>query len=135
LYGSCLYLDSSALVKLILPEAETLPLLRLMLAWPHRVASNVAFIEVHRAIRRAVAEEPTIMRRSEEVLATIHFMDLHVGIIGEAALIEPWTVRSLDAIHLATARNLAVELGGLVTYDRGMAEAARRLKLKVLSPA
>lgn len=131
--ASILYLDSSALVKLILPEAETIPLLRLLLAWPYRIASQIAFVEVHRAVRRATTDE-TIFRRAEEVLSTIHFMDIHQDILADAALLDPKTVRSLDAIHVASAASLRPELGGMVTYDNGMATAAKRLKLPVLAP-
>jgi predicted nucleic acid-binding protein len=132
--ASVLYLDSSALVKLILPEAETVPLLRLLLSWPYRIASQVAFVEVHRAVRR-VSEDDVVLRRAEEVLNTIHFMDIHSGVLCEASFLQPRTLRSLDAIHLASALNLRPELGAMVTYDGGMAEAAKRLHLKVLAPA
>ena len=132
--ASILYLDASALVKLILPEAETVALLRLLLAWPYRIASQIAFVEVHRAVRRA-SGEPVILRRAEEMLSTIHFMDIHEGVLGDASLLEPRTVRSLDAIHLASAMNLRPELGGMVTYDRGMTEAAKKLNLKVMAPS
>ena len=132
--ASILYLDSSALVKLILPEAETIPLFRLLLAWPYRIASQIAFVEVHRAVRRATVDE-TIFRRADDVLSTIHFMDIHQSILADAALLDPKPLRSLDAIHIASAASLVPELGGMVTYDNGMAAAAKRLKLPVLSPA
>lgn len=132
--ASILYLDSSALVKLILPEAETVPLLRLLLSWPYRIASEVAFVEVHRAVRRS-SEDDAVLLRAEEVLTTIHFMEIHRGVLCEASLLQPWTLRSLDAIHLASALNLRPELGAMVTYDGGMTAAAKRLHIKVLAPA
>ena len=132
--GSILYLDSSALVKLIVPEAETVPLLRFMLSWPYRLASQVGFVEVHRAVRR-VSRDYELQRRAEEVLSTIHFMDIYMDILGEASLLEPLHLRSLDAIHVASALSLGREVGGFVTYDRNMTEAARRMKLNVLAPA
>ncbi len=132
--GSILYLDSSALVKLIVPEAETIPLLRLMLAWPYRLASQLGFVEVHRAVRR-VSRDYELQKRAEDVLSTIHFMDVHMEILGEATLLEPLHLRSLDAIHVASALSLGREIGGFVTYDRTMTEAARRMKLNVLAPS
>ena len=48
---------------------------------------------------------------------------------------EPEALRSLDAIHLATAERLGADLGGLITYDDRLAHAARRLGLRVSSPA
>ena len=132
--GSILYLDSSALVKLIVPEAETIPLLRLMLAWPYRLASQLGFVEVHRAVRR-VSRDYELQKRAEDVLSTIHFMDVHMEILGEATLLEPLHLKSLDAIHVASALSLRHEIGGFVTYDRNMTDAARRMKLNVLAPA
>jgi uncharacterized protein len=134
LYGDLLYLDSSALVKLIVPEAESLPLLRLLLAWPRRITSHIAFVEVHRAIRR-LPQGDDLSRRAEEVLSTISFMDLHFGILGEACFLEPDHLRSLDALHLASALFLGKHLGGFVTYDRNQATAAARRSLKILAPA
>ena len=131
--GDILYLDSSALVKLILIEAESIPLLRLLLAWPYRITSQIGFVEVHRAIRRA-SEDEKVLRCLEEVLATIHFMDVHMNILAEASLLQPKALRSLDAIHLASAVTLKPELGAFVTYDRNLADAARDLDIRVLSP-
>lgn len=136
MYGDLLYLDSSALVKLIVPESESLPLLRLLLAWPRRITSHIAFVEVHRAIRRFPPNgEDDLSRRAEEVLATVNFMDLHFGILGEACFLEPDHLRSLDALHLASALFLGNHLGGFVTYDRNQASAAARRNLKVFSPS
>ena len=132
--GSILYLDSSALVKLIVPEAETIPLFRLLLAWPYRLASEVGFVEVHRAVRR-VSREYELQKRAEDVLSTIHFMDVHMGILVEASLLEPLHLKSLDAIHIATAVTLGSEVGGFVTYDRNMRYAALQMKLNVLAPS
>lgn len=128
-----LYLDSSALVKLILPEEETLALFRLLLSWPYRLASQIGFVEVNRAVRRASMDH-VVLRRAEEVLSTIHFMELRMDALGEAVCLEPLHLRSLDAIHVASALTLKPEIGAFVTYDRTMADAARRLGLKVLSP-
>jgi hypothetical protein len=60
----------------------------------YRIASQIAFVEVHRAVRRATTVE-TIFRRAEEVLSITHSMDIHQGILGDAALLDPKTVRSL----------------------------------------
>lgn len=134
MYGDLLYLDASALVKLIVPEAESLSLLRLLLAWPRRITSHIAFVEVHRAIRRLPKGEDDLCRRAEEVLSSVNFMDLNFGILGEACFLEPEHLRSLDALHLASALFLGNQLGGFVTYDRNQALAAARRNLKVFSP-
>lgn len=134
MHGSILYLDSSALVKLILPEEETLALFRLLLAWPYRLASQIGFVEVYRAVRRTSMDR-AVLKRAEEVMATIHFLELRMDALGEAVCLEPLHLRSLDAIHVASAVTLKPEIGAFVTYDRLMADAARRLDLNVLSPA
>jgi len=56
-------------------------------------------------------------------------------ILEAAASVGPQTLRSLDAIHLATAQELGDDLGVLITYDRRLAEAAAELGLPVASPA
>jgi len=54
---------------------------------------------------------------------------------GRAAELDPSTLRSLDAIHLATALEAGDELTAVVTYDARMSEAAEQLGLRVLAPA
>ena len=58
-----------------------------------------------------------------------------MGILGEASLLEPLHLKSLDAIHIATAVTLGSEVGGFVTYDRNMRYAALQMKLNVLAPS
>lgn len=132
--GDVLYLDSSALVKLILPEEETIPLFRLLLAWPYRVTNMIGFVEVQRAVRKAFPDD-SLGRRSEEVLSYITFLELRLEVLAEACYVEPLHLRSADAIHLATAVRIGPELGGFVTYDRLLRDAARQRNLNVLSPA
>jgi predicted nucleic acid-binding protein len=55
-------------------------------------------------------------------------------LLEQAAGLEPAELRSLDAIHLATALALGRELGSFVTYDPGLARAARAARLKLLAP-
>ena len=56
-------------------------------------------------------------------------------LLDAAALLDPVSIRSLDAIHLATARSLGADVGVVVTYDDRMADAARGLGLEVASPS
>ena len=131
--GEFLYLDSSALVKLVLPEAESSALLESLRAWPLRLASELAHVEVVRAVRRATAD-PEVERRAEEVLAGLHLIKLHRDILGHAARLEPRTLRSLDALHLASALSLGDDLGAMAVYDSGLATAAAGCGLKVIAP-
>lgn len=131
--GELLYLDSSALVKLVLPEAESAALLESLAAWPVRLSSELARVEVMRAVRRT-AHDPAVEQRAEEVLAGLHLMKIDSEIVGRAARLEPRTLRSLDAIHLASALSLGEDLGAIVIYDNGLATAAADRGLTVLTP-
>lgn len=128
-----LYLDSSALVKLVVPEKESGVLLESLSAWPVRVASELARVEVMRAARRATAQ-PAAEKRASEVMAGLYLLKIDGDILSEAARLEPRILRSLDAIHLASALSLGADLGAIVTYDGNMATAAASCGLRVLAP-
>ncbi len=128
-----LYLDSSALVKLVLPEDESEALLESLSVWPVRVTSELARVEVLRAARRATVE-PAAEKRAEDVMAGLYLLKIDSDVLSEAARLEPRTVRSLDAIHLASALSLGADLGAIVIYDGPMAKAAAGNGLKVLAP-
>jgi uncharacterized protein len=128
-----LYLDSSALVKLVVAEAET-PALRAFLAgWPDRVSSALAHVEVLRAVKRINAG-PAVHRRAVRVLARVALVRIDDGVLEAAARMAPQALRTLDALHLATARSLD-GLAGIVTYDLRLRRAAAHARLKVWSPA
>lgn len=130
---SLLYLDSSALVKLVVAEPETPALLRLLARWPHRISSALARVEVVRAVKRAGAG-PAVRRRATRVLARVALVRIDQPVLAAAARAAPPELRTLDAIHLATARSLD-GLAGIVTYDGRLGRAASRARLKVWSPA
>ncbi|PYN58344.1 MAG: VapC toxin family PIN domain ribonuclease [Candidatus Rokuibacteriota bacterium] len=130
---SAVYLDASALVKLVVREPESVALMEFLREHPDRVSSALALAEVPRALRRArfgAAER----RRAREVLARVALVDIDRRALAAAAAIEPPTVRTLDAIHLATALALREDLAALVTYDRRLAVAAERADLPVQAP-
>ncbi|MGH2401436.1 MAG: type II toxin-antitoxin system VapC family toxin [Candidatus Limnocylindria bacterium] len=126
------YLDSSAAVKLIVGEAESGALERWLR--PHNVLASSALLrtELLRAVRRGA---PTRILEAREALSAFTLRTVDDEILDAAAEIAPGFIRSLDAIHLATALRLAAELEAVVTYDRRMIEAARSLGLLVASPA
>lgn len=84
-----------------------------------------------RAVRRAVPELTALAQR---VVSQITVVELTEGIRARAALLDPVTLRSLDALHLATALEVRDELDGLVTYDDRMATSTQALGLTVLAP-
>jgi uncharacterized protein len=128
-----LYLDSSAIVKLVLPEPETGVLLELLAGWPERVASALAVVEVTRAVRRAGSGAPTV-RRAEQVLSRLGLIRVSAEILKTAARLDPTELRSLDAVHLSTALSLGEQLGAVVVYDARLARAAEASGLPVLAP-
>ena len=68
------------------------------------------------------------------MLTRLDLVRVSKGVLDEAAVLLPADLRSLDAIHLATARRLGQDLGALVTYDERMADAATQLGHRVVAP-
>jgi len=130
--GQLLYLDSSAIVKLVVPEPETKALRELLRSWPDRVSSVVARIEVERVARRIGGGT---VRRARSVLSRIPLVYLDEDIVQRAAALGPPELRTLDAIHLATAISLGGDLGALCAYDVRIGGAAVSKTIEVLAPA
>ncbi|MDQ6893739.1 MAG: type II toxin-antitoxin system VapC family toxin [Acidobacteriota bacterium] len=128
-----LYLDSSAILKLVVDEPESAALLSVIESFPDRASSALARVEVHRAVRRSGGTRNEV-RRASEVLARIALISVDDDVLTRAAELEPGELRSLDAIHLATALSLGKQLGALAVYDRRLAASAKRLRLRVVSP-
>jgi predicted nucleic acid-binding protein len=73
--------------------------------------------------------------RASDVLSRIDLVRINNQVLNDAGRLEPVTLRSLDAIHLATAALFETTLSGLITYDSTMTSAARSFGWKVASPA
>ena len=131
--GTLLYLDSSAILKLVVSEPESKALFQLLHHWPIRVSSELARTEVLRALRRAGVKAPEF-RRGQKALERIGLMPVESRTLSDAALLKPVLMRSLDAIHLATALSLGGDLAGIVTYDDRLSKAASESRVRVLSP-
>jgi len=129
-----LYLDSSALVKLLVSEPESRSLRRFIASWPDRVSSVVARVEVARAVGRR-ANDRRAAHRTDTLLDRVLLLHVDPEVLRVAARLEPPELRALDAIHLASALSLGAELGPLVTYDGRLAAAARRVRIEVAAPA
>jgi predicted nucleic acid-binding protein len=121
-------------VKLVVREPESAALVEFLRERPERVSSALVLAEVPRALRRG-RFGATAQRRAREILARVALVDLDRQTLAAAAAIEPSALRTLDAIHLATALSLRSDLTGLVTYDRRLAAAAERADLHVQTPA
>ena len=128
-----LYLDSSALIKLVFDEEETAALEDFLSEHRLRLSSSLARVEVMRAAR-TVSDE-LVSRHADAVLGAIELIAPDAALLADAARIDPLRLRSLDAVHLATAVALAEDIEGMVVYDRRLADAARHAGLTVWSPS
>ena len=129
-----LYVDSSAILKIVVSEPESKALLELLGHWPVRVSSELARTEVLRALRR-VDVTAAEFRRGQKVLDRIGLVPVDSRVLSDAAMLKPVSLRSLDAIHLATAISLRGDLAAIVTYDARLFVAAAASKLTVWSPS
>lgn len=126
------YLDSSALVKLVVAERESTALRRYLATNPQRVSCALARVEVVRAVG---AHGTRAVTRARRLLRSLDLVRLDDELLDEAAALDRSILRSLDAIHLAAARTLGDELTSVVTYDARMRAAADLLGLRVDAPA
>jgi predicted nucleic acid-binding protein len=126
------YLDASALVKLTVTELETAALRRFLRRHPQRFTNRVARVEVTRAVRRLPMSREAPVQAAFDGVTVI---DLDPSIANRAGVVEPVALRSLDAIHLATALTLGEDLDVFVTYDARQGDAARTLGLTVEAPS
>lgn len=129
-----LYLDSSALVKFVQLEPESSSLRRYLRrhAEDQRVASELARVEVVRAVLPGGAQAVARARRQ---LGRLYLVPLDRPILDQASVVGPGVVlRSLDAVHLASAQRVGPDLRAVLTYDKRMADAAAALGMAVEAP-
>lgn len=126
------YLDTSAAVKLVVAESGSAALG----SWlgDHEaeiVSSDLLRTELLRATRRGAPEQ---MQRARAVLDGIVLVSLTAVTFERAADLDPQSLRSLDALHLAAALELGDELDGIITYDDRLAAAAQGRGIDVIAP-
>jgi predicted nucleic acid-binding protein len=128
-----IYLDTSAALKLVVAEPETgrLELWMAEHAGIPRVSSRLLRIEMLRAVTRTA---PHRMSRVNVVLSAIALLSMD-DVAPAAEVIGDKTLRSLDAIHLATAHEIRTELSAFVCYDKRLRDSAHALGLPVEAPA
>ncbi len=129
-----IYLDSSALVKLVLTESESRALSRWLAerADLALVSSALHRTEVPRAVWRA---DPSALPRSLRQMRGVEKVAVSTAILDSASVIPPQTLRSSDAVHLASALSIRRELTAFVAYDKRLLAAARDAGLPTASPA
>ena len=129
-----IYLDSSALLKLLHDEAESAALADWLAARAGTpvVSSELAKVEVIRACRRI---DPGTLTEAGTLLAGLDLIPLSGTVVDAAADVGATTLRSLDAIHLASALSIRTELSAFVAYDHRLADAAASAGLDPLAPS
>lgn len=132
---SC-YLDASAIVKLVADEPESAALRAWVLEQSRLVTNRISSVEVVRALRRKGAQgSRRALGAVQAAFQSVAILELDAAVAERAANLVPPTLRSLDAVHLASALSLADEVDVLVTYDQRLADAARAASLTVVAPA
>jgi len=126
------YLDSSAIVKLVVQEPESTALRRHLRRRTPWVSSALVRTEVVRAL---LLEGELAVTRGRTVLARLELIRVSDRVLAAAGELLPADLRSLDAIHIATAQQLGRDLAHLVTYDQRMTDAAGRAGLTTVAPA
>ena len=128
-----IYFDTSALVKLVQEEAETKALREWMDERPmaKRTTSSLARVELIRAVRH---EGDAAIRLASLILVELDSVTMTLDLLDAAGAL-PLQLKSLDAIHLASAMRYRSDLDAFVTYDRQLATAAHDAGLTVVAPA
>lgn len=119
-------------MKLPLGEPETAALTSELGRWDGYVSSSLLAVE---AIRACARYGERYEREAREFLDSVAMLPLDDDVLDAAVALRPAQLRSLDALHLATALVVREEIGGFLTYDRQLAQAASDHGLAVASPS
>lgn len=126
------YIDSSAAAKLVVAEAESRALRRYLGRRPGPLfTSDLTRTELVRAVRRL---DPSLASVARDVLDAFTIVQLPTSTFERAALLDPPTLRSLDALHLAAALSVGDDLDVIVTYDDRLTAAAREAGVATAAP-
>jgi predicted nucleic acid-binding protein len=125
------YVDSSAIVKLAFDEPESAALRRFLRRRTPLVSSALARVEVVRTLLPLGADA---VGRANDALVRIELIRISERVLRSAGEVLPVGVRSLDAIHVATARDIDEQVSRFVTYDARLAAAAESAGFTVVAP-
>lgn len=133
-----LYVDTSAMLKLLVREAESDAIERELLKWSELATSVITEVEMPRAVARAREERADAVIDGsvvlQGVLASAAIIPLSESIVAAARKVKPVHVGALDAIHIASALSLGMDLAGIATYDKRMQDALEPLRVDVIAP-
>jgi uncharacterized protein len=129
---STVYVDTSALARVLLDEPDKQVIGHSLTAFDRKVASRLLGVELRR-----VGLWRELTSRAETLLADVSLLPIDEQTLAAAETLTPSSVGTLDAIHLATALRLAAEggLDALMTYDKRLAQGAEEHGLAVLAPS
>ncbi|WP_016889770.1 type II toxin-antitoxin system VapC family toxin [Mycobacteroides abscessus] len=131
-----IYMDTSALTKLLIEEDETAELQAWLRAQSEQdqyaATSALGRVELMRVVARHA--EPGLRERAQYLLDGLDILPITTAVITLAETIGPSTLRSLDAIHLASASQIAGELSAVVVYDTRLIEGCRAVGFPTQSP-
>ena len=126
------YLDASAIVKLVVQEAETGALERDAATRDGLITSRLSAAEVMRAARRIPRRR--LAQQVSDVLDSFVLVAITTPVLDASGTMSPGELRTLDAIHLATALSLEIPDLDFITYDDRLARAATAHELHVAQP-
>lgn len=129
-----IYLDTSALVKLVFEEDESAALAEWITqrAELPKISSELSTIELLRTCRRI---DEGAIGSATSLLAGLDLLAIDRSIVEQASTVTPNELRSLDAIHLASALSVNAHLTAFVAYDSRLCSAALHAGIRVESPA
>ena len=128
-----IYADSSALMKLLIMEAETAALGAWLQARPDTpiLSSQLTVVEVIRSCRRANA---AALPAARMLLSTVNLVPISREVVDVAAELSGTLLRSLNAIHLATAVTIGAGLSRCLSSDRCRTESAAAAGIATAQP-
>jgi uncharacterized protein len=129
---SAAYVDTSALVKLFKIERETEAFRAALADWPVQVASELIRVEAICTARRLGDQD--LLQRAGDALERINLIPISPEIIELATAAHTPPLRTMDAIHLATALTMREDLGAIFVYDNDLHAAAHAHRLNALAP-
>ena len=129
-----LYVDTSALVKLVTVEPESAAFRSYLLEAGGDAEFTAAITRTELVRAAARLHDTAISRQASLLLTRLQFVEISNALLGAAAVLRPPELRTLDAVHLAAALT-APDLRAFVTYDRHLADAAADAGVIVVSPA
>ena len=128
-----IYLDTSALVKLVFEEVES----EALAAWLSerndipKLSAELTTIQLIRTCRRY---DDMAVYAARELLSGLDLIPLTSDLVESASVVGPLELRNLDAIHLASATAVGDSLTSFVVYDSRLGSAAAEIGLPVISP-